>query len=357
MQLGFATWVSDTPSGGNLYDRKLIENLRALGVEVAVRRIGGHWPGADEHARADLWAALNAEPRTLVDGMLAGDAPELVEAAVDAGRSVTIVVHHFGTDRPELSAAERTRLTGAEARALGAATGVICTSHWAAAELARRYGLVDTGVAVPGVVWTEPSRGSLAVGRARFLMLGSVTSTKNQLGLASALSRIKDLDWSARLVGGDTVDPDYTVRVRAAITDHGLTDRVAVTGPLVGAELAAEWFATDLLVHPSWSETYGIVVLEALAHGVPAVVVSGTGAVEALAAGRDSIAGPQAGTVVAPGDAAGLAGMLRTWLTDPSVQRAWRGEALRRRTRLPSWSQTAASALDYLRRSQGGRPA
>ena len=103
------------------------------------------------------------------------------------------------------------------------------------------------------------------------------------------------MDWSARLVGGDTVDPDYTVRVRAAITDHGLTDRVAVTGPLVGAELAAEWFATDLLVHPSWSETYGIVVLEALAHGVPAVVVSGTGAVEALAAGRDSIAGPAGG--------------------------------------------------------------
>ena len=352
MRLGFATWVSDTPSGGNLYDRELIENLRALGVDVAVRRIGGHWPGADQQVRADLWAALNADQLTLVDGMLAGDAPELVEAAVGAGRSVTIVVHHFGADRPELSPAERIRFTVAEARALRAATGVICTSQWAAAELARRYALVDIGVAAPGVVRAEPSPGSRAAGQARFLMLGSVTSTKDQLGLVSALSRIKDLEWSARLVGGDTVDPDYTVRAWTAIADHGLTERVALTGPLVGAELAAEWSATDLLVHPSLSETYGIVVLEALAHGIPAVVAAGTGAVEALGAGRGSAAELQPGAVVPPRDPTGLADILRTWLTDPSVAMTWREAALRQRTRLPSWSQAAVSTLNYLRRSR-----
>ena len=60
-------------------------------------------------------------------------------------------------------------------------------------------------------------------------------------------------------------------------------------GPLEGAALARQWARTDLLLLPSTTETYGMVVTEALAHGVPAVVAAGTGAVEAL----DGTPGPR----------------------------------------------------------------
>ena len=61
-----------------------------------------------------------------------------------------------------------------------------------------------------------------------------------------------------------------------------------VPGILVGQALDQKWDTADLLVLTSRIETYGLVVVEALARGIPAVVSAGTGAVEALQEG-----GPQ----------------------------------------------------------------
>ena len=350
MRLAFATWLSDAPSGGNLYDHKLSDGFRGLGVDLTVHRIGGTWPGADEDDRAHLAAALS-EATIVVDAILAGDAPEVVAAAVAAGRSVTVLVHHFGADSGRLSAAQRTRFEEREGRALRAATGVLCTSSWAAAELRRRYGLDDVGVAVPGVDGAELAIGSEATGVPRLLALGSLTPSKDQLTLITALARVSDLRWTARLVGSDTVDPGYADRVRRSVADLRLGDRIEVTGARTGAVLEAEWRAADLLVHPSRSETYGIVVLEALARGLPAVVTAGTGAVEALAAGADA-GGEIAGTSVLPADTDAWAAALRAWLTDATLRRSWRKAALRQRDRLPPWSATAEAALAYLRRDE-----
>ena len=176
----------------------------------------------------------------------------------------------------------RGRYAAVEAEALRAASGVLCTSRWAAAELARRYGLDDVGVAPPGVDRPDPAPGSRRTGAPRILAVGSLTPTKDQLTLIAALARVADLDWSARLVGSDTLDSGYARQIRAELSSAGLDDRVSVVGALVGRQLAAEWSAADLLVHPSRSETYGIVVLEALARGIPAIVSAGTGAVEPL---------------------------------------------------------------------------
>ena len=55
-----------------------------------------------------------------------------------------------------------------------------------------------------------------------------------------------------------------------------------VPGVLVGQALDQQWDIADLLVLTSRIETYGLVVVEALARGIPAVVSADTGAVEAL---------------------------------------------------------------------------
>ena len=131
-------------------------------------------------------------------------------------------------------------------------------------------------------------------------------------------------------------------------------------GLLAGKALDREWDATDLLVLPSRIESYGLVIGEALARGIPAVVTAGTGAVEALEQGATSRAeaswdrpsGATPGAAIPAGDPASLAGMLRRWLSEPTVRRAWRQAALARRDTLPGWQQTAAAALDYLERQR-----
>jgi glycosyltransferase involved in cell wall biosynthesis len=130
-----------------------------------------------------------------------------------------------------------------------------------------------------------------------------------------------------------------------------LGERITVPGTLAGEALDQEWEAADLLLLTSRTESYGLVVVEALARGIPAVVSADTGAVEALGEGRantQSVATP--GAAVPAGDPANLAAQLRSWLTEPTLRKQWRQAALAMRDTLPGWRQTAEAVLAYLER-------
>ena len=190
---------------------------------------------------------------------------------------------------------------------------------------------------MPGVQPAPLSPGS--AGRTpRLLWLGRLTRAKDPLTLVDALTRLSDLDWTAQVVGPDTVDPAYTRRVSAAVVQAGLVDRLELPGSRTGSDLETRWAATDLLVLTSRVEPYGMVVTEALARGIPSVVPGGTGAVEAQ----------RVGATFPPVDAQALATVLRTWLTEPELRRRWQNAAVRQRAHLPTWGETAASVLAVL---------
>jgi glycosyltransferase involved in cell wall biosynthesis len=76
--------------------------------------------------------------------------------------------------------------------------------------------------------------------------------------------------------------------------------RVTATGPVGQPELAAELRSADCLVLPSRNDSYGMVVAEALACGLPVLVSDMVGAAELVTPGRN-------GWIVPAGDAAALA--------------------------------------------------
>jgi hypothetical protein len=349
-QLGFVTWDRDTPTGGTVYDQNLITELRALGIAMRLHRLAGPWPEADASTKANLARALRAQPACLVDGILVGTSPEVVASAVESGHAVTTVVHLPISDELGLDPARRERYAALEAQAVRAASGVVCPSRWCAAELRRRYGRSDLGVAIPGVAPAPAARGSQHSGLPRLLSLASLTPTKDQVTLVRALAQLTDLAWLADLVGLDMADQGYAARVRREIFEVGLADRIRVTGALTGPSLDQRWDAADLLVLPSRVETFGLVVTEALARGIPAIVSAGTGAVEALQQGATLPTDAMPGTAVPPGDPTTLAAVLRRWLTEPTLRRAWRQSALARRGNLPGWQRTAEAVLSYLER-------
>jgi glycosyltransferase involved in cell wall biosynthesis len=349
-QLGFVTWDREDPTGGNVYNQAVIAELRALGLDVRLRILGGPWPEGDVSTHAQLARALRAAPESLVDGIVACGAPHVVAAAVESGHTVIIVLHLPISDELGLEPSRRERYAALEARAVWAASGVVCPSRWSAAAVTRRYRRRDVGVALPGVIPAAVARGSQDSGPARFLTLASLTPTKDQLTLVKALAQVADLSWTAALVGSDRADPGYAARVRAGISTVGLGERITVPGTLAGEALDQEWDATDLLVLSSRTESYGLVVVEALARGIPAVVSAGTGAVEALGEGAGTQSDAIPGTAVPAGDPASLAALLRSWLTEPTLRKQWRQAALARRDTLPGWRQTAQAVLAYLER-------
>jgi glycosyltransferase involved in cell wall biosynthesis len=349
-RLGFVTWDRDDPTGGNVYNRALVAELPALGVNVRLHRLAGPWPEGDASSHMKLARALRAEPACLVDGIVGCGSPEVVAAAIDSGHAVTVLVHLPISDEVGLEPMQRQRYAALEAKTVQVATGVLCSSRWSAAELSRRYGRSDVGVAIPGVTAVPVARGSQDSGPPRILTVASLTPTKDQLTLVHALAQLADLQWTADLIGSDQADPDYADRLRSEIVAAGLRDRILVPGVLAGSVLDQKWDAADVLVLPSQIETYGLVVVEALARGIPAVVTAGTGAIEALQEGATKHSSATPGTSVPAGDSAGLAAVLRRWLGEPMLRRAWRQAALARRDTLPGWQQTAQAVLAYLYR-------
>jgi glycosyltransferase involved in cell wall biosynthesis len=242
---------------------------------------------------------------------------------------VSVLVHLPLADEVGLPVERARTYLRRERAALTAVRAVICPSRHTANRLAERYGRRDAVIAAPGVRPAAPARGSSPP---HLLCLGSVTPTKNQLAFLAALADLTDQPWNATVVGSTTADPGYAAQVAA--TADRLGHRVRIAGPLTGADLQQLWLGTDLLVLCSRVETYGLVVAEALAHGIPAVVPAGTGAVEALG----EVDGELPGLIVEPGD---LGSALRAWLTQPALRADLRRLALRRRSTLPTWGQAA----------------
>jgi glycosyltransferase involved in cell wall biosynthesis len=104
------------------------------------------------------------------------------------------------------------------------------------------------------------------------LFLGRQIPEKRAYLLPEAVAAAADrLPRLRGVVAGDGPERE---RVLAAIGDLGLGDRVAAPGRLSSEEVDAAMRSATCLLLPSLREGYGIVVVEAFAHGTPAIVVT-----------------------------------------------------------------------------------
>ena len=323
-------------SGGNRYDRAVCDALRASGWDVAEIAVDGPWPRPGPPALARLALALDALPDgalVLVDGLIASTARAVLAPPSERLRRrlrLVVLVHMvFGGDAvPERD----------EAAVLSVARAVVTTSHWTRRRLVERYRLPAdrVHVASPGCEPAPPSAPSPDGGR--LLCVGALAPLKGQDLLLDALGTLTALPWRCALVGPLDRDPRFVASLTRRADDAGIAGRVRMPGPRTGAALRREYGDADLLVVPSRAETYGMVVPEALAAGVPVLATAVGGLPEAL--GRTAAGVP--GLLVAPGDPAALAAGLERWLTDAGLRRRLRDAALRRREALADWRRTGA---------------
>ena len=227
---------------------------------------------------------------------------------------------------------------GREAAALDTAAAVVATSQWTRRRLLTRYGLAAdrVHVATPGVdvARTTP----VTPGGTRLLCAAAVTHHKGHDVLAAALGQVADLSWTCECVGTLDREPPFVDAVRRMLRERGVADRVGFPGALAVAELAGRYERADLLVLASRTETYGMVVTEALSRGIPVLATKTGGLPEAL--GGD---GAAPGLLVPPDDPVALATALRRWLTEPGLRARLRAAARARRTTLSRWDATAQS--------------
>ena len=88
------------------------------------------------------------------------------------------------------------------------------------------------------------------------------------------------------VIGGDERAAPELARLRAIAEEIGVTDRVHFPGSIPHERLAAYYNAADVVVIPSFSESFGLVALEAMASGVPVVASRVGGLTVTVADGR-----------------------------------------------------------------------
>jgi glycosyltransferase involved in cell wall biosynthesis len=332
------------PTGGNVYDQRVCSGLAEAGWEVLVATVAGAWPAAGSDARADLARVLSAIPdgaTVLIDGLLASPSAGPLLPHTERLR-MTVLLHMplataVGAGADAL--AERS-----ERMVLRTAAGVIVTSEWTRHQVLARYEIPAgrVHVARPGAdriaAPARPVRGHL-------LCVGVLSRHKGQDVLVEALAKLPDRDWHCLLAGSIDRDPDFVEGLQSRVTDLGFGPRIRLSGVLTGVALSDAYRTADLLVAPSRSETYGMTVTEAFAHGLPVVASAVGGLPEAFGPTVDG-SGP--GRLVPPDDPAALAAALGDWLGDEDHRRRVRAAVRRRQSTLQGWDQTAQEVADAL---------
>jgi glycosyltransferase involved in cell wall biosynthesis len=333
------------PSGGNAYDRRVCRGLVALGWTVHEHPIAGGWPRPDAAAHAALARAVRRIPDgavVLLDGLIASAAPEALQGQARRLAQVVLVHMPLGHRPPDHEVGV---VRARERAALAAAAVVITTSAWSRRRLQELYALPAerVHVAEPGVDAAGLAPGT-AAGDA-LLCVAAVTPDKGHHVLLDALATATDLSWHCACVGSLDRDPAFADGVRRVARKEGLGDRVSFAGPCTGPELDRAYAGADLLVLASHAETYGMVVTEALARGLPVLAAEVGGVTEALGHGED---GTRPGLLVAPGDPAALGAALRAWLGDPELRLRLRRAARERRASLRGWPATTSVVAGVL---------
>jgi glycosyltransferase involved in cell wall biosynthesis len=218
------------------------------------------------------------------------------------------------------------------------------TSEWTRQQVLTRYAIPAhrVHVARPGVdraaAPARPVPGHL-------ICVGALGPNKGQDLLVEALAGLAERDWHCVLAGPLDRDPDFVDQLRTRISRLGYGHRVRLAGVLTGAALSHAYTTADLLVAPSRTETYGMAVTEALAHGLPVIAAAVGGLPEALGSTAE---GTRPGQLVSPGDPAALAAALGDWLGDERHRHRLRAAARQRRSTLRGWAQTTQDISNAL---------
>ena len=149
------------------------------------------------------------------------------------------------------------------------ATATTEAQNLARFELGVPVHTIPNGVDVPELAVRGPG-GSQRIA----LFLGRLYPVKGLPLLIKAWNRVRPKGWRLVLAGPD--EAGHQGELEALIRSTGLTGTISFAGPLTGAAKSKCLADAALFILPSYSESFGMAVAEALAHGLPVLTTSGT---------------------------------------------------------------------------------
>ncbi len=361
MRVGLVIYGSlDSLSGGFLYDRKLVEYLRSQGDRVEI--LSQPWQGYPLRLAQNFSVSLLTRLANLdVDCLLQDELnhPSLfllnrrLRQRLAARRlyPLTSIVHHLRSSE-QRPAWQNNLYASVERRYIQTIDSFVFNSEVtrkAVASLDENVQKAPHLIAYPagsrfqGGLPDEDQivRRAGLKGPLRIIFVGNLIPRKGLHTLLAALALLPPNACRLEIVGSLAVEPAYTRQLQRQVQRLGLIDRVKFHGVLDDEALAQCLLEAQVMAAPSTYEGFGIVYLEGMGFGLPAIATMAGAASEIIRNGME-------GYLISPGDAPALAERLQ-WLSTDRVRLANMALAARLRfSAFPSWQETGRAIRQFL---------
>lgn len=321
-------------TGGYLYDRMLVRELRRRGhsVNVLSLRKKPHIEQVADNSDPAVRSWMRKQDVIVQDELCH---PSLYRLNLQRERPVVALVHNLSTSLGPPSDIARSM----ERSFLESVDAVVCTSR---ATLGACQSLcphpLRAAVAHPGRGHMMPQPHLQGSGELRVLHVGNIHPTKGLDVLLAALSELFPAPFRLEVAGAITDAPFR--RSLDDLMDAPLRSRVRFLGPVPEALMCERYRRADVVAVPSRYEGFGIALLEAMGFGVPVIAGREGGSGELVTHGRE-------GFLVRPGDQGAVVRHLR-FLSD-NARREGMGKAARRRWEAqPTWEESLTAAVDLI---------
>ena len=132
---------------------------------------------------------------------------------------------------------------------------------------------IPNGMDLPGDAEILQPRNASPDAERIALFLGRIYPVKGLPMLVEAWSRVRPKGWRLRIAGPD--EAGHRTQVERQIAAAGLCEDIRFAGALHGPAKTQAYRDADLFVLPTHSESFGMAIAEALAHGVPVLTTKG----------------------------------------------------------------------------------
>jgi glycosyltransferase involved in cell wall biosynthesis len=171
----------------------------------------------------------------------------------------------------------------------------------------------------------------------KILFVGNMIPRKGLHTLLDALEKVSG-NWELVIAGNPNIDRRYAETIQ-----RRLTPQIKLLGSLNDVQLADQFAISHLLVVPSQYEGFGIVYLEGMGFGLPAIASTSGGASEIITHGEN-------GFLIEPNDAASLTHHLQSLIFNHQLLIEMSLNALERFKKHPTWEASMGRVREFLKR-------
>jgi glycosyltransferase involved in cell wall biosynthesis len=340
-------------TGGFLYDRLLVDYLRAQGDEVEVialpwRTYGPHL--TDNFSSSLLRRLRAANLDVLIQDELTHPSLFLLNRRLKRQVQYPIVtlVHLLRCSEPRPACLNQL-YAAVERQYLKSVDGAIFNCETTRATVERLMGDGLSGVVAHpgrdhlhlGLSVQEITERARQSGPLQIISVANVVQNKGLSILIEALAHLPADTWRLTVTGSLKMEPRYVSAVRKQIAQAGLSRHIDLPGTVPNDEMPAYLAKSHLLVVPSYYEAFAIAYLEAMSFGLPVIASTAGGARELIAHGTE-------GFLLNPGDADRLAQYLQELTLDRERLLQMSLAAHRRIGAHPTWAESFGRIRGFL---------